>query len=292
MTLTLGVRVLPPVRGLAAIVGVDIGLTGTSWESAVRELALNDPYRVMIGASYAFDTRPRPEPEVIVREIPNEVEVPADVPPRGRLTGFVVEQREQVPVRNGIIEIMNHPDLGLNAIAADPSGRFATYQLPPGPVELAVTAEGYEPGGCQGTIPEEGGDVEVRCELVRASRVQIEDEEVIILEQIQFAFDSAEILPESFPLMQDIARTLNEHPEIRRVEIQGHTDTQGTHQYNMTLSQQRADSVMQWLVNAGVDAGRLEARGFGFTEPLVPNITDENRARNRRVQFIIKDRAP
>jgi outer membrane protein OmpA-like peptidoglycan-associated protein len=228
-----------------------------------------------------------------VREIPREVEVPADVPPTGRVRGFVVDQAEGTPVRDAIVEIMSHPDLSLNPIAVDPgSGRFATYLLPPGAVELAVIAEGHEPGGCAATIPEEGGDVEVRCELVRESRVQIEEEEVVILEQIQFAFDSAEILEASFPLMRDIARTLIDHPEIRRVEIQGHTDTQGSAQYNLDLSQRRADSVRTWLVGAGVPESRLEARGYGFAQPLVPNITEENRARNRRVQFIIKERTP
>jgi outer membrane protein OmpA-like peptidoglycan-associated protein len=73
------------------------------------------------------------------------------------------------------------------------------------------------------------------------------------------------------------------------VQVQGHTDNRGDSAQNLALSQQRAEAVVQWLVNAGVDAGRLEAKGFGDARPIVPNLTPGNRSQNRRVQFIIKE---
>jgi len=151
--------------------------------------------------------------------------------------------------------------------------------------------EESEAGTCSGTIPEEGGDVDVRCELTPVpQQVRVEEREVVILEKIHFALDSAEILPESFPLMREIAEALRGHPDIRLVEIQGHTDDQGTIAYNESLSQRRAQSVKDWLVEHDVEESRLEARGYGESDPIAPNDTAEGRARNRRVQFIIQER--
>ena len=93
------------------------------------------------------------------------------------------------------------------------------------------------------------------------------------------------------PVAFTYASTAKTSDDIRRVEIQGHTDNRGPAARNRTLSQQRADAVRTWLIEHGVDAGRLEARGYGPDNPLVPNITPANRARNRRVQFVIQERA-
>ena len=74
---------------------------------------------------------------------------------------------------------------------------------------------------------------------------------------------------------------------IERVEIQGHTDEQGSPAYNMRLSRQRADSVRAFLVEAGIDPQRLRTKGFGQRRPLSPDGSVDSRARNRRVEFVI-----
>ena len=113
----------------------------------------------------------------------------------------------------------------------------------------------------------------------------------MIRRKINFATDSATILAESEALLSEVADVLIRNPDIQKVEIQGHTDDRGGRRRNMELSQQRADSVRQWLIDHGVEASRIEARGYGPDQPLVPNITPGNRARNRRVQFLIRERA-
>ena len=77
------------------------------------------------------------------------------------------------------------------------------------------------------------------------------------------------------------------HSEIHKVEIQGHTDDQGDEAYNLDLSQRRVESVRQLLIVQGVEANRLEARGYGESKPISEGQTDEARAANRRVQFLI-----
>lgn len=98
------------------------------------------------------------------------------------------------------------------------------------------------------------------------------------------------ILPESFGILTEIADTVIRHPEIKRLEVQGHTDNSGTPEHNQLLSEQRAEAVRAWLVQHGVETDRLVARGYGQERPLVPNVTAANRAQNRRVQFIILEK--
>lgn len=286
MQLTLGVRVLPPVKGLAAILGVDIGLTGTGGDSSVRELAATAPWTLVVGVSYAFDLRAPPEPEIVTREVERRIEVREPPPVRGHVLGTVVETGTNAPLA---LSIVRYPGRELTAQSADEHGRFTSDALPPGEVQMQVEAAGHEPGTCAATIPERGGDVEVRCEVAQRL-VVVEEEQVVVLEQIQFAFDSDEILAASFPLMESIARALNANPQLRRIEIQGHTDDLGTDAHNDDLSNRRASSVMRWLVEHGVAQDRLVSHGYGERVPLVPNTDDASRARNRRVQFIIMER--
>ena len=216
------------------------------------------------------------------------MEIPWEGPPEGRVRGRVVVIGTEDPVPGARITYTDRD--GASRQLAGDDGHFVSYRFAPGPVAMNVTADGMHPGSCNTLIPEDGGDVEITCALQR-QLVEVEDEQVVILEQIQFAFDSAEILPESFPLMRQIAEAIQQNPQILRIEIQGHTDDQGSYDYNARLSQNRAESVQTWLVEAGVDAGRLSARGYGESRPLVREETEEARATNRRVEFRIMERA-
>jgi OmpA-OmpF porin, OOP family len=100
---------------------------------------------------------------------------------------------------------------------------------------------------------------------------------------------SAEISPKSEALLDDMARLLHDQRQLKRVEIQGYTDSSGGSDYNLKLSQERAESVKQALIKRGVSSKRLVAKGYGEADPVAPNFTKAGRAKNRRVEFAIRE---
>jgi len=113
----------------------------------------------------------------------------------------------------------------------------------------------------------------------------VEFEPVTLQSDVTFAFDSAELRPGAEYELNEVAATLNNNPEIR-VTIAGHTDAIGTNEYNLGLSQDRADSVADYLMSQGVAGDRLRTVGYGEERPVATNETDEGRAMNRRVEIM------
>ena len=121
--------------------------------------------------------------------------------------------------------------------------------------------------------------------------VRVTETEVFILEQVQFDTAKATIKKVSDPLLDSVASVLKDHPELLKLEVQGHTDTKGVKISNQLLSQSRAESVKKALVKRGIDAKRLSSKGYGQDQPIATNDTDEGRTKNRRVQFKIVEKA-
>jgi OmpA-OmpF porin, OOP family len=116
-------------------------------------------------------------------------------------------------------------------------------------------------------------------------KARIEQGEIRLSEQVQFATSSARILPESDELMADIAEILEAHPEIELLSVEGHTDNSGSEQVNEKLSRDRAVAVVMRLVERGISARRLTAKGYGSAQPIDDNATVEGRKNNRRVEL-------
>ncbi|MDX2062592.1 MAG: OmpA family protein [Bacteroidia bacterium] len=108
----------------------------------------------------------------------------------------------------------------------------------------------------------------------------------VVLRNIFFAYDSAELLPESGPELANAVHFLTQNPSVH-IEIGGHTDNVGGDSYNQTLSQARAQAVRDYLVGRGIAPGRLVAKGYGKTRPIATNDTETGRAQNRRTAFTI-----
>lgn len=113
-----------------------------------------------------------------------------------------------------------------------------------------------------------------------------EPEPVTLSGEVSFAFDSAALTPAAEVTLDDVAQRLREHTDVR-IRIEGHTDSRGSAQYNLRLSEQRAQAVLDYLQSQGVDSTRMSAVGHGEERPVASNDTDEGRALNRRVEIDI-----
>jgi OmpA-OmpF porin, OOP family len=105
-----------------------------------------------------------------------------------------------------------------------------------------------------------------------------------VFKDIQFESNRASLKSSSYPTLNNIAEALKAQPDMK-VEIQGHTDGRGKHDYNVGLSQRRAETVKAYLVTRGVDSERMVPRGYGPDRPIAPNSSAQGRAMNRRVEF-------
>lgn len=104
---------------------------------------------------------------------------------------------------------------------------------------------------------------------------------------INFATNNATLDADSFETLDRLAVAAKTCPGMR-IAIEGHTDAEGSAEYNQRLSVRRARAVVAYLVKAGADRKQLEAVGYGLSRPAAPNDTEENMARNRRIEFSVR----
>ncbi|WP_370469331.1 OmpA family protein [Nibrella viscosa] len=116
--------------------------------------------------------------------------------------------------------------------------------------------------------------------------VPIEVGRSVRLNNIFFDVNKSELRPESFPELDRVVVTLNENPKMT-IELGGHTDNTGSDESNLKLSQDRADSVREYLIGKGIEPDRVGSKGYGESKPVATNDTDEGRQQNRRVEFVI-----
>jgi OOP family OmpA-OmpF porin len=118
--------------------------------------------------------------------------------------------------------------------------------------------------------------------------VVVSEKKIELKQTVYFDFNKATIKSVSFALLDDVAQAMKDNPKIK-VEIQGHTDSVGDDNYNLKLSQKRAESVKAYLVKKGIDSGRMVPKGYGENVPIADNRTTAGRDQNRRVEFVITE---
>lgn len=118
------------------------------------------------------------------------------------------------------------------------------------------------------------------------SKQKLEPGKAILLKNIYFEFDKDELMPRSFVELNKLLKIMRENPKLS-IEIDGHTDSLGDDNYNLNLSRRRAESVVKFLTENKISQSRLSARGAGERQPIASNETDEGRAQNRRVEFVV-----
>jgi outer membrane protein OmpA-like peptidoglycan-associated protein len=121
----------------------------------------------------------------------------------------------------------------------------------------------------------------------RKTHATIDGDHIVIDEMIQFEYDSAEIKSESHEILDDVVKLMTANPRIEQVDIIGHTSSEGSVKHNNKLSTDRAASVRQYLIDHGIDSGRLSSQGKGPSQPIADNATEEGKIANRRVEFKI-----
>lgn len=119
--------------------------------------------------------------------------------------------------------------------------------------------------------------------------VKVTEKKIELSQTVYFDTAKATIKPVSFPLLNEVAKALDDNPKIK-VRIEGHTDSRGSDSYNLRLSTARAASVRNYLVARGTDGSRMVSQGFGESMPIADNRTKSGRGQNRRVEFLITSR--
>lgn len=198
------------------------------------------------------------------------------VPNLGTISGSV-RDGEGRPIANATVIIGSTTPV---TVTTSSVGVY-TAQVEAGTWPVAVQAEGYISDNKTTTI--------IANETVSVSftlRSALRAGEVMSFDNIYFASGSANLKPESFPILDSVAILLRDNPTAR-MQIAGHTDSDGGESANQTLSQNRAQSVYQYLISKGIAGNRLTTIGHGETNPIVPNNSAANKARNRRIEFTV-----
>lgn len=148
-------------------------------------------------------------------------------------------------------------------------------------------------GGCAALAPAEKMDqfpvMDVKAERPPPGpdKVIITPSNIAIIDKIQFETGKADLKPVSFPVLDEVVKVLKSNPQIKAVDVEGHTDSTGTADINRKLSQGRAESCVKYIESKGVKGGILTAKGYGPDRPIADNTTEEGREANRRVEFLI-----
>lgn len=261
--------------------GVGTGLTDAIGSPAVRTLA-----------SVAWEPTLREETvvePVVIREPP-----PPDLPPGpGKLVIRTIDVDGHPVAATAIINWVSVPDqveLPAGPASLDVVDGVGTQTLTPGRVTIIVQGQGFLPVDLEGTImPDQTTSFTVPMTTKAARRG---NDRIDIAEQVFFDLNKDTIRPESFGLLKEIAFLIKQYPQIRMVRIEGHTDSRGSDEYNFALSNDRAESVLEFLVGQGVERDRLNSVGYGERKPLDFRENEEAWALNRRVDFFIEDWDP
>lgn len=165
--------------------------------------------------------------------------------------------------------------------------------LGPGRYQVVVKANGYLQQGTALVIEPLGKTIAAfTMKLLPKKRLStVTSSKIEISTKVPFEFGKARLLKAAEFVLDDVVDAILASPQLGKLRVEGHTDSTGEEAANLSLSGSRAAAVLEYLVSHGVPAARLEAKGMGFSKPIAPNDTEEGRAKNRRVEFVIVNAA-
>ena len=218
-------------------------------------------------------------------DIKNE-QIPLEESRLTLLRGQVIDADTKQPIEGAHIDLYDIVEnILLLSFESDEEGRFL-LSLPSGRnYGENVNAPGYLFHSENFNIPDTA-TYQIIDQVIELDKIAVGKS--IVLNNIFFDFDKSTLKPESIMELDKVYDLMIANPEMK-VELSGHTDNKGTAAYNKTLSMQRAQVVMNYLMKKGIKKSRMKAVGYGFDRPIDTNDTDEGRAHNRRTEFTIID---
>lgn len=206
--------------------------------------------------------------------------LPKEKPKVPCVNGYVKDEKTGVALPGATVTITNASGALVQTLTADQTGYYKVC-LEPGVYTLSGTKKGYFFKTEQVILlPEDAGKVKQQDLLL----AKLEVGASLVLKNIYYDYDKATLREESIAECDRLIQILEENPTLV-IEISSHTDADGSDAYNEKLSQARAQSVVDYLINQGIESKRMVAKGYGESKPIAPNDTPENKQLNRRTEF-------
>lgn len=215
------------------------------------------------------------------------------VRPLKQITGLIVDCETKQPLANANITVTGAAG---NVLLNTQSSAGGTYSFTTEDFDVFTTngsLQAYHPNSVKTDIINDDEIINQTLTTLCLTKIPVEPpkvDTVIVMDNIYFEFNKASILPESYAgIDNQIVALMNQYPTMI-IEIGGHTDSKGNDDYNLKLSQARANAVKEYLMKKGIAEGRLKAVGYGETKPIAPNTINgkdnpEGRQKNRRTEF-------
>ncbi|MCK6611221.1 MAG: OmpA family protein, partial [Bacteroidia bacterium] len=253
------------------------------YNSMSRGMASNNQglLQLGLGIRYYFGKekapKPKEEPKPVVKE---EVQKADPYKEMVKVTIKLQDEKYGRPVPGNIVIKQKNKEV-FNG-NADASG-LSNFYLEPGNYNVSVSAKGYIPAEEELSLK---GTEKGTSKIIELKQPKIEKGLVFKLKAINFETGSNKMKESSFNILDKMADILKENPSMV-IEVAGHTDNVGDDQKNLVLSESRAKTVMDYLLQKGVNAKQMKAVGYGETQPIADNNTEEGRLANRRVMFTV-----
>lgn len=212
------------------------------------------------------------------------------------IKGNVVACDDKRPVNNAKIEITDASGKVVHTATTGPDGSYTLTIGDYKPMKVTASSAGFATNSLDFNTPADEEELTLNNPDLCLSPVWPPPVgEEIVLEEIYFDFDSASLREESYPLLDKLYDMMVKYPNVA-IEIGAHTDSKGSDKYNQRLSEGRAQSVVKYLVEKGVDAARMKAVGYGEAKPVAENQNQdgsdnpEGRQKNRRTEFKVLEK--
>lgn len=223
-----------------------------------------------------------------------------------KLIGKVLDAESNQPISAKIICISDKSNQRFDSVTTSRSGSYE-FSLLPENYLYEITAEGYERSEetfdvsnltRSGTFKRdfyltpkkpENGISEPSAQIIDEVEPEQVNETTFRLDKVYFASGQATVLPTSYEQLDGLVKLLKENPTMK-IRVEGHTDDRGEPALNQRLSLDRAFQIREFLIKKGIAGNRVQFKGYGDTQPLAPNDTEENRQKNRRVEFVILEK--